>query len=233
MIVARSFVDVPGLVQWWGLRTPGAGGGNGGAPPRDEARDDARRKLGDRGRLLFLRQVHGASVVAAPWSDPPDADGALASRAGEAIAIETADCLPVFLVDAEGRRMGAAHAGWRGTALGIVVETIRAIERLGSNPRNLRAALGPCIGPCCYEVGDDVVRAFVRAPADPFFRPGRAGRWFFDLRAANRAQLIACGVSPGRIEDAPCCTKCRPDLFHSYRRDGANAGRMVSVCGWV
>jgi hypothetical protein len=179
-----------------------------------------------------MRQVHGAVVATAPWSEPPEADGAVAARHGAALAIETADCLPVFLVDVEGRRVGAAHAGWRGTARGVVAETVRALGRLGSHPRELRAALGPCIGACCYEVGDDVARSIDHVPAERLFRPGSGGRWFFDLRAANRAQLVASGVPPERIEDAPFCTRCRPDLFHSYRRDGGNAGRMISVCGW-
>lgn len=221
MIVAPSFAASPGFVQSWGLRT---------VAPREASRARAERTA-QVGGLAFIRQVHGATVARFPNDGSPEADGSVTDQKGLFLAIETADCLPVFVVDPVARLVGAAHAGWRGTARRVVRATIREMESLGAVGGRLRAALGPCIGPCCYEVGPDVLHAFGKEAR--FFSPGAPGKWRFDLRASNRAQLIEAGVDPGHIEDAPWCTKCREDLFHSYRRDGPNAGRMVSFCGWV
>jgi hypothetical protein len=219
---------IPGLLHGFGRRGPG---------PRPETRDEtvarARAALDGSGRLLLLRQVHGAVVASAPWSEgaPPEADAAVAPEPGQLLGIQTADCLPVLLVDPVGQRVAAAHAGWRGTASGVAREAVRALVALGSRPRDLVAALGPGIGPCCYEVGDELRAAFGPDGAG-CFSPGANGKPRLDVRAANVKQLVAVGLSSEAIHHLAECTRCRPDLYHSYRRDGTGAGRMISFVGF-
>lgn len=213
---------VPGLVHGFGLRCDGT---------RAEARAAAQEAFREEGDVFFLRQVHGCAVVAPPWTEPPDADASWTSNQGTLLAIETADCLPVLIVDPVRRRVAAAHAGWRGTATKVAREAVRTLVAAGSEPRSLLAALGPSIGPCCYEVGPDVEEAFGPEGAR-FFSPGPGERKHVDVAAANRAQLEGEGLDPEHIEAVALCTKCRPDLFYSYRRDKANAGRMISVIGF-
>lgn len=214
---------VPGLVHGFGLRSPGT---------REAAREAAREAVSNAGEVFFLRQVHGGKVVTPPWTEPPDADAGVAKDPGALLAIETADCLPVLIVDPVHRRVAAAHAGWRGTALQVAREAVRALVREGSNPDHLLAALGPAIGPCCYEVGADVEAAF-EPWGSHFFIPGPRGRRHLDVVGANRAQLEASGLRSERIDALDLCTRCRGDLFFSYRRDGAEAGRMISVVGFA
>jgi polyphenol oxidase len=199
---------------------------------REESRERVAEALRREGRLLLLRQVHGAAVARAPWPEPPEADAAVATEAGQLLGIETADCLPVLIVVPERRTAAAAHAGWRGTAAGVVERTVDALRRTGSRPAALVAALGPSIGPCCYEVGEDVRAAFGPAGA-AFLREGPRGRPHLDVRAGNVRQLLRAGLRPENLHHVADCTFCRPDLYHSYRRDGPGRGRMISYVGWV
>jgi len=220
---------VEGLVHGFGRRAPGA------AP---ETREETARRvaagLDGSLRLLLLRQVHGARVVQAPWDEisvTPEADAAVAESPGLVLGIQTADCLPVLLVDPRRRRVAAAHAGWRGTAAGVARAAVRALLAAGSEPGDIVAALGPAIGPCCYEVGDELREAFGPG-ALGCFRPGPRGRPHLDVRAANLRQLLEAGLRAERIHSLAECTRCRPDLYHSYRRDGRGAGRMISFVGF-
>jgi YfiH family protein len=183
------------------------------------------------GRLLLLKQVHGSSVVHAPWEGTPEADAATADAPGLLLGIQTADCLPLLLVDPRRRVVAAAHAGWRGTAAGIAGRAVAAMVELGCVPSALLAALGPAIGRCCYEVGEEVRQAF-GPEAAAWFRPGPRGRPHLDLRQANVGQLVVAGVSPGAIAHVDECTACHPGVYHSFRRDGPGAGRMLSYIGW-
>lgn len=205
------------------------------SPPGRESRDEGRARvtaaLAADGRLRLLRQVHGSHVCTAPWEGSPDGDGAVAFAAGELLGIETADCLPVLIVDPSRRAVAAAHAGWRGTAAGVAARAAEALIASGSRPRDLLAALGPAIGVCCYEVGPDVEEAFGPAGA-PFFRPGPRGRAHLDVRAANRAQLVAAGLEDRAIHDVADCTYHLADSYHSFRRHGQGAGRMISFVGF-
>lgn len=229
-LVSPLLESVPGLVHGFGLRLPGTKGA---------ARQAAQAAFGHAGEVFFLKQVHGCAVVSPPWTEPPDADASLAKRPGTLLAIETADCLPVLIVDPVHGRVAAVHAGWRGTALRVAQEGIRALVREGSNPSELLVALGPGIGPCCYEVGPDVEAAFGPEGAR-FFVPGPGKRKHLDVVAANRAQLEEAGLPVGSIDRIDLCTRCRADLFFSYRRereasplgDGGSAGRMISVIGF-
>ena len=143
----------------------------------------------------------------------------------------TADCLPVLFCSRSGDRVAAAHAGWRGTAAGVVARTVEALVAGGARPGDLMAALGPGIGPCCYEVGAELRDAFGPA-GEAFFQPGPRGRPHLDVRAANVRQLQDAGVRADRIHHVQDCTACRPDLYYSYRRDGKDTGRMISFVGY-
>jgi len=219
-----AFSAVPSLVH--GFEQPG----------RETESHDAgcarvARALEGAGRLLLLRQVHGTTVVEPPWEGTPEADASVAAAPGLLLGIKTADCLPVLLVDPERRLVAAAHAGWRGTAQGVARRAVEALAARGSRPENLVAALGPGIGSCCYEVGEDVREAF--GPDGPaFFRPGPSGRPHLDVRAANVRQLVEAGLRAEAIHHLAECTRCRADLYPSYRRDGAAAGRMISFVGF-
>jgi YfiH family protein len=217
---------VPGLVHGFGRRS-----GPAGTETREETAARVSSGLAPQGRLLLLRQVHGAAVEKAPWSGRPPADAAVAFEPGFLLGIETADCLPVLLVDPHRRAVAAVHAGWRGTVAGVARAAVAALTSGGSRAADLLAALGPGIGPCCYEVGDDVKAAFGSSGA-AFFRPTPGGRDHLDVRAANQRQLIESGLDPGRIRSVDECTFCLPDRYHSYRRDGPGSGRMISFVGF-
>jgi purine-nucleoside/S-methyl-5'-thioadenosine phosphorylase / adenosine deaminase len=226
-ITLPPLAAVPGLVHGFEQRR---------GPAHGEDRDEGRRRveaaLAPFGRLLLLRQVHGTTVQRAPWEGRPEGDAALAEQPGWLLGIETADCLPVLLADPRRRVVAAAHAGWRGTAAGVTRRAVEALLALGSSPADLLAALGPGIGACCYEVGEDVRSAFGPG-GEAWFRPGPRDRPHLDVRAANRAQLLAAGLRPEAVHDLDHCTFCRADLYHSYRREGKGAGRMISFVGWM
>jgi hypothetical protein len=225
--ILPTLAAVPGLVHGFERKT-----GGGVRETRESWRRRTAAALSASGRQLFQRQVHGARVWTAPWEGTPEGDGAIATAPRLLLAIETADCLPVLIVDPDGRRVGAAHAGWRGTAASVVRATATALIETGSDPARLLAALGPAIGACCYEVGEELRSAFGPS-GDRFFRAGPGGKLFLDLRAANRAQLLETGLSEPHILGIDECTACHPERYHSYRRDGGGAGRMISYIGFA
>lgn len=194
----------------------------------------------DPDRVLLVRQVHGAAVAvasrerSAPWTRP-EADVAVSDDPTSAPGVRVADCAPVLLADRRRGVVGAAHAGWRGTVRGAAPAAVRAMqESFGSNPVDLVAAIGPCLGACCGEVGPEVVSAFREAghSADSlarWFAPGAGDRSYLDLPLANRDQLEAAGIPAAQIHVAGLCTKSFADLFHSYRAAKAHAGRMVGI----
>jgi hypothetical protein len=217
---------VPGLVHGFEQRL-----GPAGWEERDATRRRVASALERSGRLLLLKQVHGASVRRAPWSGRPEADAAVAEAPGLLLGIETADCLPILIVDPVRRAVAAAHAGWRGTAAGVARAAVAALVESGSRTEDLLAATGPGIGPCCYEVGDELRAAFGEGGAE-YFRPGPRGRPRLDVRAANERQLREAGIPEAHIHRVDDCTRCRADLYHSYRREGNAAGRMISFVGF-
>lgn len=176
----------------------------------------------------WLRQVHGVSVAQLgplPGADEPQADAAASHIPGTVLAILTADCLPVLFCADDGSEIGAAHAGWRGLAAGVLEATLTQLE---TPPARLLAWLGPCIGAASYEVGEEVRAAFVAndAATAACFAPTRPGHWHCDLAALARQRLAAAGVA--RIHGGGFDTHADP-RFYSYRRDGARSGRFASL----
>jgi YfiH family protein len=209
--------------------------GFGRRPERAETREETRARMTDalrpHGELQLLAQVHGTTLVVAPCAGTPAADASAADVSGILLGIETADCLPALFVDPRNRRVAAAHAGWRGTAAGIVDRVVRWLSEHGSRPEDLRVALGPSIGACCYEVGEELIPQFAEADRGGF-TPGPRGRPHLDVRGINVRQLEAAGVPRENIESVDECTHCRPELYCSYRREG-RTGRMISYVGWT
>jgi len=185
----------------------------------------------------ILEQVHGAEVLRVEdvglEAEPPEADGVIELResAGSLVpAVRWADCVPVLLADELGRAVAAVHSGWRGTVAGIVEHAVTRLGEAGIRPRRLLAAVGPAIGPCCYEVGQDVASAVSSAAGMP---DGVGARPTLDLRRAVRLQLERAGLAPAAIRVAPWCTACSPELFFSHRREQEAAGRQMACIGWA
>lgn len=213
--------------------------------------------------LITLRQIHSDIIhrvdsIPQPSDEPLSGDGLITATPGLLLAIQTADCLPVILVDAKRHVVGVFHAGWRGTAQRIVEKGVGEMHRcFGSRPRDLKAAIGPGIGGCCYEVGEEVRTKFesqfeygaslfhevkesdpVREKYPLLFLTARAPghsdlpkKIFLDLVQANRQQLLAAGVPAKNIEASALCTNCHPDQLFSYRAEKGKTGRMMAVAG--
>jgi YfiH family protein len=210
--------------------------------------------------LVTLRQVHSDTIlfVEAPSKSQLAGDGLITSTPGLLLAIQTADCLPIILLDSKHRAVGVFHAGWRGTVKRIVEKGVGEMRRhFGTRPRDVKASIGPGIHGCCYPVGREVRDQFESqfAYAAKLFReveepdpvrekypmlfltarpPGHSElpkKIFLDLVEANRQQLLAAGVPAGSIEASPLCTNCRTDLLFSYRAEKGKTGRMMAVVG--
>jgi polyphenol oxidase len=232
---------------------------------RRRGSNDASRKVtSSLWPLVTLRQIH-SDIIRSIDSDPDSStqeplsgDGMITATPGLLLAIQTADCLPVILVDAKRHVVGVFHAGWRGTVQRIVEKGVGEMHRcFGSRPRDLKAAIGPGVHGCCYEVGEEVRTRFesqfeygaslfreikesdpVREKYPLLFLTARAPghstlptKIFLDLVEANRRQLIAAGVPAKSIESSPLCTNCHPDLLFSYRAEKGKTGRLMGAAG--
>jgi hypothetical protein len=193
-------------------------------------------------------QIHGADVRVvenAAEAKPAEnergdtiyCDAIVSDAKGVLAGIKTADCVPLLIAEPTTGAFAAVHAGWRGTLAGIgVVAVKRLAAEYNAQPADLRVAIGASAGPCCYEVGTDVIDAFTSKFPDgtKLFTPTREGHALVDLLKSNRDQLIDAGVNEDRIHTAPICTMCRTDLFFSYRREKAvngKVGRLMAVVG--
>jgi YfiH family protein len=208
-------------------------------------------------QLISLKQIHSDVIHlfnAAPHQ-PCKGDASATNRPGLLLGVQTADCVPILLVDPKNRAVAAVHAGWRGTLARIAVKAIGQMQmHFKTRPADLFAAIGPSIGGCCYEVGTEVAIQFHSqfADAPEWFDEFRTGdepnpiQWLnmmppghqpspknvlLDLKKANRAQLLAAGLRPQNIFVSDLCTACRPDLLFSYRKQGPQSGRLLSVIG--
>lgn len=208
-------------------------------------------------RLIPLKQIHSdlIRVFPRPAVEQCKGDASATNQLGQLLAVQTADCVPILLVDPKKRAVAAIHAGWRGTLARITQKAVGRMQfEFGSKPADLLAASGPSIGPCCYEVAADFVSKFTAQFADAadYFDEPRSGeepnplQWLnmkppghqpppknvhLDLRKANRSQLVAAGLLTKNIYVSDLCTACHTSLLFSHRREGPLSGRLMSVIG--
>jgi YfiH family protein len=190
-------------------------------------------------RIGRVRQVHGAAVrVVRPetLAEPvPDADAIVTASSGLAVAVVSADCVPVLLADPRTGAVAAVHAGWRGTAANVVAAAIDALQReFSAAPATLVAAIGPSIGACCYQVGEELRPVFTAAghsaaDLDRWFLRHPGGQVRLDLWRANADLLARAGVQAAHIHVSGLCTKTHRHVFESFRADGDRAGRMAAI----
>lgn len=203
----------------------------------------------DAKQLVFAKQVHGANIAHVPQGYPggafDDVDALITNAAQTPIVILTADCAAIFLYDERHHAIGIAHAGWRGTVAGIAAHTARRMhEAFGTWPRDLIACIGPSIGPCCYEVGEEVIAAVGEslpdyadeilvepdmASAGSFRAAVNADHKHFDLWRANELILAEVGIPERNVETARLCTACHTDLFYSHRAEHGVTGRFSGI----
>ena len=269
---ATSLSKIPWLVHGFSTRSGGFSRAYGGHALNLGFTQDSKASV-ERNRVAFsrevtsgswplvtLRQVHSDAIrfVEAPSKLQFVGDGLITSTPGLLMAIQTADCLPIILADPKRRAVGVFHAGWRGTVKRIVEKGVGEMRRrFGTRPRDLKAAIGPGIHACCYQVGKEVREHFESqfAYAERLFReveerdpvrekypmlfltarpPGHSDlpkKIFLDLVEANRQQLLAAGVPAKSIEASPLCTSCNTDLLFSYRAEKGQTGRMMGAVG--
>jgi hypothetical protein len=194
----------------------------------------------DSSALRLIKQVHRADVAvvrrldASGWHMPA-ADIILSENPQLVVGVRAADCAPVLLADRRRQVVAAVHAGWRGTAQSAVQKAVAALTaEFGSMPADLVAAIGPCLGVCCGEVGEEVVEAFREAGhgervLDRWFSRGPGERWHLHLARANRDQLVEAGLRAADVHSAGLCTRSFPHALHSHRADGEKAGRMAAL----
>jgi YfiH family protein len=274
---AETLTRIPWLVHGFSTRLGGFSRVYGGGTLNLGFTKQDSRSAVERNRAAFLQHL-GAGRGKKPWplvtvrqihSDlihcvnelpkaPLVGDGLITRMPGILLAIQTADCLPVILVDTKQRAVGVFHAGWRGTVKRIVEKGVGEMRRyFGTLPKNLKAAIGPGVHACCYEVGSEVRVQFesqfvyakdlfretkdsdpVREKYPLLFLTARAPghselptKLFLDLVEANRRQLIDAGISPRNISASTLCTACRTDVVFSYRAEKGATGRMMAVAG--
>ncbi len=198
-----------------------------------------RRAYGVVGRdtdsVVHAHLVHDSEVAQVTQADNgtwlPHKDGIITDEPGCALTMNYADCAPIFLYDAAHCAIGLGHAGWQGSARDLPGAMVRAMTAaFGTDPAQLVAAVGPCIGPCCYEVGEVVIAAVRDAFADPetlLVGWSAHGRPHFDLPEANRRNLLRAGVA--QVEMSGLCTACRTDLFFSHRAEKGKTGRFGAI----
>jgi YfiH family protein len=190
------------------------------------------------GRVVTMKQVHGDGIVEVADTnvkETGEADAMVAVKPGVFLGVLTADCVPILVVAPEHRLAAAVHAGWRGTVAGLAAKTVKyLLDNYNVDPGSLQAALGPSIGPCCYEVGDDVVgplrERWGKLAEASIERPG--AKPHLDLRRLNQAILAEAGVPADRVFRIGPCTSCASDEYFSYRRERRETGRQMSVIGW-
>ena len=179
--------------------------------------------------IRLVRQIHSCLILDTAELDGPglsDGDALICRTTRLLVGVKTADCVPVLLADPDSRMVAAVHAGWRGSADNIIGLAVRRLVEAGVEARRIVAAVGPSIGPCCYETGSEVASRFDQVFR---FKTQVSGTSHLDLPAVNEAQLRAEGVS--NIWVARECTFCNAEKFESFRRDGEKSGRMISYIG--
>lgn len=167
----------------------------------------------------------------------PAKDAFVTNERGIVLAALFADCVPLYFLDPEHSAAGLAHGGWRGTVLGIASRTVQAMSRqFGTRPQAVRAAIGPSIGACCYEVEEGLISRIgteLGMEGEPYFNPGpEQGKFMLNLQEINRKLMIEAGILPQHIEMSKLCTGCNPNRFFSHRMEQGRTGRMAAWIGW-
>ncbi len=191
--------------------------------------------------IISRRQVHSRDVVCVNCCDCGEGyftetedpcDGYAAKDSGVTLGVKTADCVPILLHDPVNCIIGAVHAGWRGTVSGIVTECIKKMCFLGAKAENIRAAVGPAIHSCCYEVGEDFLQSVIKLAGDEIaqdFIKKKDGKLYADIVGMNRRMLLDGGLMEENIDVCDMCTCCHPELFFSHRYSKGLRGTMLSV----
>jgi YfiH family protein len=255
ILTAPRWREIPQLEHGFFSRRGGVSSGDfaelnfsfkvGDAPPAvTENWARARAHLGGRLEFVTMNQVHGARVVevASPVADPEEADAMVSSSPGAGLSVLTADCVPVLLVAPRARTVAAIHAGWKGTLAGVAVQTVtRMMQRSNLRPTEMLAALGPSIGPCCYEVDASIADQIeshwgsIPTAVRRYVLDGNS-KARLDLRAVNVALLVRAGVDRDAIDVVGGCTACDSRFFSHRRATGARGagvtGRQLSFVGW-
>lgn len=197
----------------------------------------------DLANITTAQQSHGTNIVvvgegdrgrgALSWEDAvPDADGLVTASRDVYLLMTFADCVPIILYDPVGDALGLVHAGWRGTVGGVALRAVeQMMQSFGSRADQMVAAIGPAIGPCCYEVGHEVVKVARGARLHDSLLADPGGRLCFDLRQANCTQLLRAGLRPVNLEVADLCPACQTHLFFSHRGEMGRTGRFAVIAG--
>jgi purine-nucleoside/S-methyl-5'-thioadenosine phosphorylase / adenosine deaminase len=204
--------------------------GDGGPDVRENRARLARAAGLPAAGLVLAEQVHGTHVVRGRPGELPEADGLWTDATDTWIGIRTADCVPLLLSSDDGSRVAAVHSGWRGTLGRIAEVAVTTLgQAAGAGPATLRAAIGPCIGVCCYEVSEDLADRFAHAFGETVVvRREGLPRPHLDLRLAVRQTLLQAGLAETHIEDVSGCNACDPARFFSHRRDQGGTGRHLA-----
>ncbi len=190
----------------------------------------------DPSTVVSAHQIHSSRVLTVSAQDAGtsdrQADGFVTAQAGVTLCVKVADCVPILFCDSTHHVIGACHAGWRGTAAGIAPVTVGRMLSLGAGRESIRVAIGACIHPCCYQVGEDFVREVAalrgKSFAQRYITAKNGGLWA-DLPAMNVALLQDAGIAEEQISVCDRCTCCRPDLFFSHRATGGLRGTMAAM----
>lgn len=205
------------------------------APRGTDSAAVAAGALGADLEVATLRQRHGVEMHRARRSaatPETTGDGLSTDEPGLALGVQGADCAPILIADRRRGAVAALHAGWRGTAAGIASHALEHLaSEYGSEPADLEVVIGPAVGGCCYEVGEEVREAVTEGPLGRLavFADSGRGRWRVDLARLNAAALASAGVGPRRIQILSACTRCANDRLYSYRAEGAGVGRNWSL----
>ncbi len=182
----------------------------------------------DNSNLVIPTQVHSNVVqICDHPGNIADADGIITNNKDLILSIQVADCIPIYLHDVKNQNIGLVHAGWRGVSAGIIEKSIIKMRELDSEVRNIKVLLGPSIRQCCFEIGPEVAKLF----DVKFQKSGRGDRTQLNLQGAVIEQLLNLNIHNNNIIEVKECTYCS-DKYHSYRREGEKAGRMIAMMGW-
>lgn len=219
-IIRPGNLNIPGIAAFFTGKTPGAD--KNGISVVSSFPED---------KIYFPVQKHTSDVIEFNGNaSPAVADAVITRVPGVLVGVQVADCVPILLYGRDSGAVAAVHAGWRGTASGIIKECLR---RMGENLESVLVAIGPSVRWCCYEVGEDVLKAVSEQTGPGDYHTKREGRLCLDLPSANKHQAMTLGVPEGNIWMSDECTYCLPERYYSYRRLGASAGRQGGFIGII